>query len=153
MTAVLRSKTYLGYKVPEKYHTHSYFKVVEAQFWQLKHYLGFRLNSDESIVPWSTVYDNWQKSLTCITKNIKKAPGCITAFCKDLLEICETFEGSIIRQSCKDLYGKFYQRNLDKQISERIRLLDSTIFSECKFSKFLQNNSSKKRDNKESSSP
>ncbi|CAB4408684.1 unnamed protein product [Rhizophagus irregularis] len=106
MTAVLRSKTYLGYKVPEENHTHSYFK----------------------------------------------APGCITVFCKDLLEICETFEGSIIRQSCEDLYGEFYQRNLDKQISERIRLLDSTIFSERKFSEFLRNNSSKKRDNEESSS-
>ncbi|CAG8771904.1 477_t:CDS:1, partial [Funneliformis caledonium] len=100
MTAVLRSKTYLGYKVPEENHTHSYFKVVEAQFWQLKHYLGFRLNSDELIIPWSTVYDDWQKSLNLIAKNcIKKAPGCITVFCKDLLEIYETFEGSIIRQS------------------------------------------------------
>ncbi|RGB30810.1 hypothetical protein C1646_671405 [Rhizophagus diaphanus] len=132
---VLRSKTYLGYKVPEENYTHSYFKVVEAQFWQLKHYLGFCLNSDELIIPWSTVYDDWQKSLNLIAKNcIKKAPGCITVFCKDLLEIYETFEGSIIKQSCEDLYGEFYQRNLNKQISERIRLLDSTIFSERKFS-------------------
>ncbi|RIB07354.1 hypothetical protein C2G38_438130 [Gigaspora rosea] len=44
----------------------------------------------------------------------------------------------------KGLYDDFYQKNQDKQISERIRLLDS-IFSERKFSEFLRINSSQKR--------
>lgn len=156
MTAVLRTKTYLGYTISEENLTHIYFKAVEAQFWQLKHYLWFRLKSDQTILPWSTVYNDWQKSLNLIAKNsIKKAPGCITVFCKDLLEICETFEGSAVKQSCEELYNEFYQRNLDKQISERIRQLDLTIFSKRKLSELLRNVSSKKRigeDNEVSSS-
>ncbi|CAG8621377.1 1146_t:CDS:10 [Ambispora gerdemannii] len=156
MTAVLRTKAYLGYTVPEENNTHIYFKKAEAQFWKLKHYLEFRLKSDEIILPWSTVYNDWQNSLNLIAKNsIRKAPGCITIFCKDLLEICKTFEGFTIRKSCEELYNEFYQLSLDKQISERIRLLDSTIFTERKFSEFLRNASSKKRigeDNEEASS-
>ncbi|PKC17177.1 hypothetical protein RhiirA5_406214 [Rhizophagus irregularis] len=66
---------------------------------------------------------------------IKKFPGCRIVFCKDLLDICDTFEGS--------------------EIVERIRLLDSTVFSERNFSDFLRNTSDKKRigkDNEEASS-
>ncbi|CAG8634550.1 3235_t:CDS:2, partial [Diversispora eburnea] len=131
MTAVLRTKAYLGYTVPEENNTHIYFKKAEVQFWQFKHYLEFRLKSDKIILPWSTVYNDWQKSLNLIVKNsIRKTPSCITVFCKDLLEICKTFEGYAIKKSCEKLYNKFYQLSLDKQISERIRLLDSTIFTE-----------------------
>ncbi|CAG8568283.1 9941_t:CDS:2 [Ambispora leptoticha] len=53
------------------------------------------------------------------------------------------------------MYTEFYQLNLDKQITERIRILDSSIFSERKISEFLRNISNKKRtlgDNKEDSS-
>ncbi|CAH1756089.1 5419_t:CDS:2, partial [Entrophospora sp. SA101] len=56
--------------------------------------------------------------------SIKKIPSSITSFCKYLLGTCETFEGSTIR------------------------LLDSTIFLEHKFSEFLQNISGVK-DNEE----
>ncbi len=162
MTAVLRTKIYLNYKVPNEYDTFAYFKIVEAQFWQLKHYLGFRLKTDKVILPWSTVYNEWQKSLNLIAKNsIKKSPGCITVFCKDLLEICETFEGSIVRQKCEEWYNEFYQRNLDKQVAERIRELDLNILSEHKSSELFRNasneirNASNKRlmeDNGEASS-
>ncbi|CAG8486415.1 2537_t:CDS:2, partial [Funneliformis caledonium] len=154
MTAVLRSKTYLDFKVPNKKYTYVYFKMVEAQFWQLKHYLGFRLKNDDIILPWSVVYDDWQVSLNRIAQNtIKKIPGCITVFCKELLNICNTFEGSEIRQRCEELYDDFYQRNLDKQIAERIRLLDTTVFSEHKFSEFLRASSKKRTgENNEASS-
>ncbi|EXX68737.1 uncharacterized protein OCT59_006543 [Rhizophagus irregularis] len=146
MTAVLRTKTYLDFKANNETNTYVYFKMVEARFWQLKHYLGFRLKTDEIILPWSTVYCDWQTSLKRIAQNtIKKFPGCITVFCKDLLDICNTFEGSEVRKKCEDLYNEFYQRHLDKQIAERIRILDSTVFSERKFSEFLRNTSDKKR--------
>ncbi|CAG8729044.1 23028_t:CDS:2, partial [Gigaspora rosea] len=143
MTAVLRTKIYMGYKVLEEYNTHIYFKSEEAQLWQLKHYLGFRLKFDDPILPWSNVYEDWQNSLNLIARQ-KKIPGCITVFCKSLLELSNNFEGSIIMIAFKGLYDDFYQKNQDKQISERIRLLDS-IFSERKFSEFLRINSSQKR--------
>ncbi|CAB4443696.1 unnamed protein product [Rhizophagus irregularis] len=103
--------------LPEEYHTHSYFKRIEANFWQLKHYLNFRLKNDEIIVPWNI----------------------------ELLEICETFEGSAVRQSCEEFYNEFYQLNLDKQITERIKVLVTSIFSDRKSSKLLRNASNKKR--------
>lgn len=59
------------------------------------------------------------------------------------------------KTKCEDLYDEFYQWHLDKQIVERIRLLDSTVFSERNFSDFLRNTSDKKRigkDNEEASS-
>ncbi|CAI2195455.1 6346_t:CDS:2, partial [Funneliformis geosporum] len=154
MTAVLRSKTYLDFKVPNEQNIYVYFKSVEARFWQLKHYLAFRLKNDDTILPWSVVYDDWQVSLNRIAQNtIKKIPGCITAFCKDLLNICNTFEGSEIRQRCEELYDDFYQRNLDKRIAERIRLLDTTVFSEHKFSEFLRASGKKRTgENNEASS-
>lgn len=44
--------------------------------------------------------------------------------------------------SCETKYNEFYQLNLDKHIEknivERIRLLDSTIFSERNYSEFLR---------------
>lgn len=132
--------------LPEEYHTHSYFKRIEANFWQLKHYLNFRLKNDEIIVPWNIVYDDWKSSLNLISRSsIKKIPSSITSFCKELLEICETFEGSAVRQSCEEFYNEFYQLNLDKQITERIKVLDTSIFSDRKSSKLLRNASNKKR--------
>ncbi|CAG8615310.1 25321_t:CDS:10 [Dentiscutata erythropus] len=155
MTAVLRSKKFLEFKVPTSENTHCYFKKIPAQHWQLKHYLSFRLKSDESILPWSTVYDNWQKSLDFIAKNSnKKFPGSISSLCIELRNICNTYEGSIVIENCEKLYEEFYQRNIDLQIAERLRLLDTTIFSEQKFSEFLRTSGKKRigEDNEEASS-
>ncbi|CAG8458440.1 9527_t:CDS:2 [Scutellospora calospora] len=103
MTAVLRSIKYLDFTVPDEYNTYVYFKKVEARFWQLKHYLSFRLKNDEIILPLSTVYNDWQTSLQLISQNsIKKISSSITSLCKDFLDICETFEGSFIKQNCNE---------------------------------------------------
>jgi len=63
-------------------------------------------------------------------------------FCGELLHICETFEGTAVQKSCETKCNEFYQLNLDKHIEknivERIRLLDSTIFSERNYSEFLR---------------
>lgn len=81
MTAVLRTRAYLGYTVLE---THVYFKRVEARFWQL------------IIIPWPTVCEDWQKSLNLIAKNsIKRAPGCITAFGKDFLKFVKLLKDTL----------------------------------------------------------
>ncbi|CAG8609275.1 6247_t:CDS:2 [Diversispora eburnea] len=145
MTAVLRSTTFLNYKVTTKEKVHDYFNNIEARYWQLKHYLSFRLKTDEQILSWNTVYNDWQQSLVFIIKNnTKNAPNSISSFCKDLYNICDTFEGVIVRQSCEKFYNEFYQRNIDLQFAERRRLLESTIFSEQKFTEFLEA-SSKKR--------
>src|ERR1044072_8678677 len=105
MTAVLRPTNFLSYKIPPKEKLHEYFKKVEARYWQLKHYLSFRLKAKETILPWNTVFDDWQQSLYFIFKDYaKKAPSPVSGFCKDLYNICETFEGSIIRQGCKTFY-------------------------------------------------
>ncbi|RIA85177.1 hypothetical protein C1645_782445 [Glomus cerebriforme] len=145
MTANLRSIKYLEFKVPADKDSHVYFKKTEAQYWQLKHYLSFRLKTDEKVLPWTAVFDDWKKSLSLISKDsVKKIPGCISSFCNDLYNICNTFEGSIVQKSCEDLYNEFYERNLDQQITERIRQLDLTIFSDRKFSEFLRNESQKR---------
>ncbi|CAG8596480.1 9915_t:CDS:2 [Ambispora leptoticha] len=120
MTAVLRNTNLLSYKIPDDEKTHEYFKKVEARYWQLKQYLDFRLKADASILLWSTVYNDWKQ---------------------DLYNICDTFEDV---QSCEKFYNEFYQRNIDLQFAERRRLLESTIFSERKFTEFLEA-SSKKR--------
>ena len=156
MTAVLRSSKYLDFKVSEIHNINAYFKVIDASSWQLKHYLSFRLKNDDEILPWATVYDDWQTSLNFILQNCtKKIPTCITSFCKDLLNICKTFEGSAVRENCEKLYNDFYQLNLDKHLEknivERIRLLNSTIFSERNYSEFLQT-TCKKRIGEEASS-
>ncbi|RHZ72312.1 hypothetical protein Glove_243g9 [Diversispora epigaea] len=145
MTAVLRSTHFLSYKIPDEEKTHEYFKKVEARYWQLKQYLDFRLKTDASIVPWSTVYYDWKQSLIFIFKDYaKNVPSSISSFCRDLYYICDTFEGVIVRQSCEKFYNEFYQRNIDLQLTERRRHLESTIFSEQKFTEFLEV-SSKKR--------
>ncbi|RIA97113.1 hypothetical protein C1645_732716 [Glomus cerebriforme] len=146
MTAVLRSTNYLSFKIPNEKDVHEYFKKVEARYWQLKHYLNFHLRTDEEILPWNTVYSKWQQSLLFISKDyVKKVPGCVSSFCKDLYNICDTFEGSIVRDSCEEFYNEFYQRNLDLQIAERIWQLDSTVFSTLKISEVLQVTQNKKR--------
>ncbi|CAG8554181.1 1006_t:CDS:10 [Funneliformis caledonium] len=142
-------------KIPEEEEVHEYFKRIEARYWQLKHYLSFRLKVEETISPWSTVYSDWQQSLRFIFKDYgKNVPGSVSGFCKDLYNICETFEGSIVRQGCKKFYDEFYQRHIDLQIAERLRILDSTIFSENKISEVLRISSKKRivEDNEESSS-
>ncbi|CAG8551763.1 10049_t:CDS:10, partial [Dentiscutata erythropus] len=127
MTSVLKSLKFLEFKVITSGKTsYFYFKEVSAQHWQLKHYLSFRLKNDETILPWSTIYNEWQQSLEFISKNLNKTiPGCVSSFCVELLKICDTFE-------------EFYQRSIDLQIAERRRLLETTIFSEQKFTEFLQ---------------
>uniref|UniRef100_U9TL71 Uncharacterized protein n=1 Tax=Rhizophagus irregularis (strain DAOM 181602 / DAOM 197198 / MUCL 43194) TaxID=747089 RepID=U9TL71_RHIID len=72
MTAVLRSTNFLTFKIPDNKKAHSYFKNVKARYWQLKHYLGFRLKSDEIILPWNTVYDDWRQTLVYIFKDYYK---------------------------------------------------------------------------------
>ncbi|CAG8447576.1 6037_t:CDS:2 [Scutellospora calospora] len=44
------------------------------------------------------------------------------------------YTSAIVLQGCE----KFYQRSIDLQIAERRRLLETTIFSEQKFTEFLQ---------------
>ncbi|CAG8667741.1 8408_t:CDS:1, partial [Paraglomus occultum] len=146
MMVVLKAKAgkNLNFKVSDEYNICTYFKEAKAKFWQLKHYLSFRLKNDETILPWAVVYNDWQTSLDCITKNyLKKFPTSIVTFCRELLHICEkTFEGSAVQKGCETMYNEFYQLNLDKHIEkniiERIWLLDSTIFSEHSYSEFLQ---------------
>ncbi|KAF0367611.1 hypothetical protein F8M41_013544 [Gigaspora margarita] len=147
MTAVLRSTSFLNYKIPGEEKVHNYFKIVEARYWQLKHYLSLRLKTDEHILPWNTVYNDWQQSLGFIIKDYaKKVPNSVSSFCNDLYNVCDTFEGSTVRQSCEKFYHEFYQRNIDLQIAERHRLLETTIFSERKFTEFMQTLSKKRTD-------
>ncbi len=97
---------------------HSYFKNVEAQNWRINHYLGYRLEKDELILPWITVYDDWQSSLKVLLKSgTKQIPGSVHGFCTELLEIDDTFEGSIILKICKELYEEFHDQYLDLQIA------------------------------------
>jgi hypothetical protein len=88
---IFRSIKYLNFMLPEKYHTHSYFKKIEANFWQLKYYLNFQLKNNEI-----------KSFLNLILQySIKKVLSSITSLCKKLLKICKTFESSVVRQSCK----------------------------------------------------
>ncbi|CAI2185254.1 3502_t:CDS:2 [Funneliformis geosporum] len=74
----LRSTTYLRFVSPNFEGVHIYFKNVEAQNWQLKHYLHYRLKQDNVILSWMDVYDDWKKSLNVIIKNsTKKIPGSV----------------------------------------------------------------------------
>src|SRR5437763_7727346 len=73
MAAMLRSTMFLHYKVPTREKVHEYFKNVGARHWQLKHYLSFRLKTDEQLLPWNTVYNDWQQSLVFIFKNYTKS--------------------------------------------------------------------------------
>ncbi|CAG8622451.1 6607_t:CDS:2 [Ambispora leptoticha] len=143
MTAVLRSNKYMDFKASEIHNINTHFKVVDAGSWQLKHYLSFRLKTMSQFhhgSPFTTI-GKTRRILFCKII-LKKIPTCITSFCKELLNVCETFEGSAVRENCEKLYNNFYQLNLDKHIEknivERIRLLDSTIFSERSYSGFLQ---------------
>jgi len=148
MTAVLRSSKFLDFKFNfnvEKKYVNGYFRKTEARYWQLKHYLNFRLKKDERISPWNTVYSDWRQSLLFIFKDYsKRVPNCVSSFCKELYYLCDTFEGTTVRMSCEKYYEEFYQANLDRQIAERIRQLDSTIFLERKFSEHLRNSSNKR---------
>ncbi|CAG8658021.1 10211_t:CDS:2 [Funneliformis caledonium] len=135
MTATLRSTKHLQFVSPNFEDVHFYFKNVEAQNWRLKHYLHYRLKQDKSILSWMKVYDDWKKSLNVIIKNgTKKIPGSVRTFCADLLDIDETFEGSVVLQSCKDIYEDFYDQNLEIQISDRVQELEKSLFSSQKIS-------------------
>ncbi|CAI2182601.1 12389_t:CDS:2, partial [Funneliformis geosporum] len=94
MTAVLRTRTYLNFKVSDNdKDVNDYFREVEAQYWQLKHYLNHRLENENVIRPWTEIYEDWRKSLEIIKKNkYRKIPDCVCALCNDLLDISETFE-------------------------------------------------------------
>ncbi|CAG8625686.1 8264_t:CDS:10 [Funneliformis mosseae] len=155
MTAVLRSVKFLNFTAPTSENTHSYFKKVPSQYWQLKHYLSFCLKNDEVILPWSTVYDAWQTSLNFISKNCnKRFPGCVSGFCTELCNICNTYEGSVVLENCEKFYEEFYQRSIDLQFAERLRLLEFTIFSEHNLTKYLRKSDKKRigEDNEEPSS-
>ncbi|CAG8711227.1 2253_t:CDS:2, partial [Acaulospora morrowiae] len=132
MTAVLRSNKFLDFKVPLSENVpHLYFKEVEAQHWQLRHYLSFCLKNDDPILPWSEVYYKWNRSVEFIAQNCtKNYPGSICGFCIELQNICETHEGMIINKYCKKMYEKFFQQNANLPSVERCRFIDSTIFSE-----------------------
>ncbi|CAG8635693.1 1870_t:CDS:10 [Funneliformis caledonium] len=155
MTAVLRSVKFLNFTAPTSENTHSYFNKVPSQYWQLKHYLSFCLKNDEVILPWSTVYDAWQTSLNFISKNCnKRFPGCVSSFCTELCNICNTYEGSVVLENCEKFYEEFYQRSIDLQFAERLRLLEFTIFSEHNLTKYLRKSDKKRigEDNEEPSS-
>nr|CAG8542006.1 5713_t:CDS:2 [Entrophospora candida] len=153
MTAILRSTKYLQFKVPSTFQgVHSYFKEIEAQNWQLKHYLSFRLSNDIIIMPWSTVVVDWENSLSRISKNNTKhslIPSSITTFCSELISIKNSFEGKSVLEHCKNFYDEFYDRNIDLQFSERIEKLERTIFSSNKVTEVLRKETINKRNNKE----
>ncbi|CAG8683227.1 8347_t:CDS:2 [Funneliformis mosseae] len=139
MTATLRSRTYLSFVSPNIEGVHSYFKNIEAHNWRIKHYLSYRLKEDELILPWSVVYDDWQSSLKVLVKtNTKQIPGSVYGFCAELLEIDDTFEGTVILESCKDLYEDFHDQYLDLQIAERNQQLGKTLFSSQEISKHFR---------------
>ena len=112
MTAALRTSKFLGFKIhSEETNVHDYFTKTEARYWQLKHYLNFRLKEDEKISPWNTVNDDWQRSLLFIFKDYgKKVPPCVSSFCKELYNISNTFEGAIVRESCEISMKNFTKR-------------------------------------------
>jgi hypothetical protein len=71
----------LNFKVSGKYNICTYFKEVEVKFWQLKHYLGFRLKDYKIILPWPAIYNDWQTLLDHIIKNyFKKFSASIVVF-------------------------------------------------------------------------
>ncbi|RGB22513.1 hypothetical protein C1646_54219 [Rhizophagus diaphanus] len=146
MTAVLRTNKYLQFFVPEELEgVNYYFKEVEAQNWRLKHYLNYRLENDNIILAWTTVYKDWKESLEIISKNnYKNIPGCICSFCTDLLDI-NTFEGSSVLSCCMDWYTDFYDRNFDLQFADRIQQLETTIFSSQKMAELLRKTTSKNK--------
>ncbi|CAI2182668.1 12333_t:CDS:2, partial [Funneliformis geosporum] len=132
MTAVLRTRTYLNFKVSDNdKDVNDYFREVEAQYWQLKHYLNHRLENENVIRPWTEIYEDWRKSLEIIKKNkYRKIPDCVCALCNDLLDISETFEGDSVLQSCKRWYNTFYDRNFDFQLAERGQELETSIMQQ-----------------------
>ncbi|CAG8795525.1 33962_t:CDS:2, partial [Gigaspora margarita] len=98
---------------------------VEAQNWQLKHYLNCRLKNENITLPWLKVYEDWKRSLKIIKNNTyKKVPDCISSFCHELLSIDNTLEGSAILKSCEQWYDDFYERNSDLQLAERVQQLE-----------------------------
>ncbi|CAI2193086.1 1932_t:CDS:2, partial [Funneliformis geosporum] len=62
MTATLRTTKYMHYTLPdsigEETIVNEYFKKVEAQYWQLKHYLNYRLRNERVIIPWVQIYED-----------------------------------------------------------------------------------------------
>ncbi|CAG8609649.1 18794_t:CDS:10 [Acaulospora morrowiae] len=139
MTAILRSNKYSSVKAPKAYNTHIYFRNVEAEFWQLKNYLDFRLKNDSKISPWDVVFDEWQSSLDILTNDfLGKFPLSIITFCRELHDISKSFEGHVVELTCKDIYTDFYKLNADKSIIERIELVGSSIFIERTLSELLQ---------------
>jgi len=73
MTTILRTKTYLHFKLSDSdKNINDYFRKVEAQYWQLKHYLNYHLENKNVIPSWTEIYEDWQNALKIIKKtNLK----------------------------------------------------------------------------------
>ncbi|CAG8752031.1 15901_t:CDS:2, partial [Rhizophagus irregularis] len=124
MTATLRTTKYMHYTLPdsigEETIVNEYFKKVEAQYWQLKHYLNYRLKNERVIIPWVQIYEDWLQSLKNIRgTNHKGMPGCVSSLCIELLNVTNSFEGVSVLESCMQWYNKFYERNFELQFAER----------------------------------
>ncbi|CAG8635478.1 9546_t:CDS:2, partial [Funneliformis caledonium] len=118
---------------------------VEAENWKLKHYLNYRLENENVIPPWLTVYNDWESSLEIIKKtNNKKIPVSIRSFCEELSNV-NTFEGSSIMKSCMEWYDDFHDRYFDLQLAERAQYIERNIYSSQKVSKWLRGRTSEKR--------
>ncbi|CAG8702429.1 9041_t:CDS:2, partial [Funneliformis caledonium] len=138
MTATLRTTKYMHYTLPdnigEETIVNEYFKKVEAQYWQLKHYLNYRLRNERVIIPWVQIYVDWLQSLKNIREtNYKGIPGCVSSLCIELLNVTNSFEGVSVLESCMRWYNKFYERNFVLQFAERVRQLETDILH-CNFS-------------------
>jgi hypothetical protein len=133
MTATLRTTKYMRYTLPDgiagkETNINEYFKTVEAQHWQLKHYLNYRLKNERVILPWVQIYEDWLHSLKSIRKtNHKGIPGCVSSLCNELLNVTNSFEGASVLESCIQWYNKFYERNFDLLFAERVRQLETDI--------------------------
>ncbi|CAI2190172.1 20213_t:CDS:2 [Funneliformis geosporum] len=76
MSATLRSNVHVNFLAPDYLDVDDYFKKVGAQDWRLKHYLNYRLETEDIIPSWTTVYEDWINSLNIISKtNHKKIPS------------------------------------------------------------------------------
>ncbi|CAG8599110.1 15768_t:CDS:2 [Funneliformis mosseae] len=139
MAATLRSHKYSAFRAPKEIEgVNYYFREVEAHEWKLKHYLNYRLEKEEILPSWIMIYKDWQESIVNIKKNnYKNVPGSICSFCNELLNV-DTFEGLSILKSCRDWYIKFYDRNHDLKLSERVQKQETTIFSTQNISELLQ---------------
>ncbi|CAG8457559.1 17314_t:CDS:2 [Acaulospora morrowiae] len=132
MTATLRSNIYVHFLAPDYLDINDYFKKVDAQYWKLKHYINYRLETESIIPAWTTVYEDWVDSLDMIAKtNHKKVPSSISSFCNELTNF-NTFEGETILERCKEWYHNFYERYCDLQLAEKVQRIEEKIYTSQK---------------------